>query len=158
MLRVRAAEARVVVVASCLESFSWVVLAAAAAGRPVLVSTGAGAAELSGDGRFFSTFRAEDPELLAALLRPLLADLEYADRRGADVDSPVLDAGYCGSGSWRGRCPSGRLRHGEGPRGRGARCRRGLELATLRQEYLTGAVSDLGQAVRLIDQILVTIP
>jgi glycosyltransferase involved in cell wall biosynthesis len=87
-------DARVVVVASRLESFSWIVLEAAAAGRPVLVSEGAGASELSGAGKFFSTFPVGDVEALAALLRPPLTDPEYAQRRGEDAAALLHDEEY----------------------------------------------------------------
>jgi glycosyltransferase involved in cell wall biosynthesis len=78
------AEARVVVVPSRFESFSLVALEAAQAGRPVVISTGAGAAELPRMGAPFEVFPSEDCDALAGLLEPLLADKERAARVGAE--------------------------------------------------------------------------
>lgn len=88
------AEARVVVVASRLESFSLTALEAAHAGRPVVLSTGAGAAELRGLGAPFGVFPSEDFRALAELLDPLLCDKTRAARAGAEARSFVESAGY----------------------------------------------------------------
>jgi glycogen(starch) synthase len=81
--------ARVVAVASRLDNFPMAGLEAMASGRPVVCTTGTGLAEIIGGTRGGTVVPADDPEALAAALRPYLLDPALAAHAGAEARTIV---------------------------------------------------------------------
>lgn len=83
------AAARFIVVPSVWETFSWTAIEAAALGKALIITTGAGASGLFTDGQNALLIPPDDPEALAAAIIRLYSDTELVSMLGSNAKEMV---------------------------------------------------------------------